>query len=152
MSALTASPLYPLRPRSFAIGSVGLFCDKAALVPPLLVDQCGRRCVLRPAGWSHLPIEHVKTLIIGRRPHGGFRHTGSLLLGRSHRVSLSQGAYEWLPGMASELVGLHVNVIGALGTRAAKVAKETTVKVSPEFWGASAPASACSAIPTPMKW
>ena len=34
------------------------FCDKAepALVPPLVVDQCGRRCVLRPAGWS--PLEY----------------------------------------------------------------------------------------------
>jgi hypothetical protein len=36
--------------------TVDLFRDKAvtALVPPLLVDQCGRRCVLRPAGRSLL--------------------------------------------------------------------------------------------------
>jgi hypothetical protein len=38
--------------------TVDLFCDKAvpALVPPSLVDQCGRRCVLRPAGWSTLGV------------------------------------------------------------------------------------------------
>jgi hypothetical protein len=43
--------------------TVGLFCDKAvpALVPPLLVDQCGRRCVLRPAGWS--PLEYFEDLM-----------------------------------------------------------------------------------------
>jgi putative ABC transport system substrate-binding protein len=35
--------------------------------------------------------------------------------------------------MATELVGLHVDVIGALGTPAAKVAKETSAKVSPEL-------------------
>jgi putative tryptophan/tyrosine transport system substrate-binding protein len=64
----------------------------------------------------------------------GLKETG-YVEGQNVRIEYrwANGAYERLPGMASELVGLHVNIIGALGTLAAKVAKETTDKVSPEL-------------------
>jgi len=64
----------------------------------------------------------------------GLKETG-YVEGQNVRIEYrwANGAYERLSGMASELLGLHVNVIGALGTLAAKVAKETTDKVSPEL-------------------
>jgi putative tryptophan/tyrosine transport system substrate-binding protein len=64
----------------------------------------------------------------------GLQETG-YVEGQNVRIEYrwADGTYDRLPGLASELVGLHVNVVGALGTPAAKVAKETTDKVAPEL-------------------
>jgi putative tryptophan/tyrosine transport system substrate-binding protein len=43
----------------------------------------------------------------------------------------ARGAYDLLPGMASELVRLPVNVLATFGTAAARVAKAASVEVSP---------------------
>ena len=62
----------------------------------------------------------------------GLKETG-YIEGQNVRIEYrwARGAYDRLPGMADELVKLPVNVLVALGSAAARVAKSASIKTSP---------------------